>query len=277
MPATLLSQPVSIADLFDALGVDPETASALEKRNAQRALNSAMGVVRRTLGYDPRLAVRTEYYPPEASTDSWNSESAENVGIWESNGVTAVLTPRYRSGRTDDMLCLRHIPVRSISEVREDPSANANFKTGDFADATVLTNGTDFFLDVNVDGISESGFLRRANSIWSLWPRSIKITYQAGYTNEEFAGEGDIDASPIAEAVLICGIILFKQKAVNAKGNGGFLPGPIQSEKLGDYSYTIGKNAGGGLLGDFSSTDMPPDQVLELLQDFEQVCLHTTA
>jgi hypothetical protein len=81
---------------------------------------------------------------------------------------------------------------------------------------------------------------------WPKYPGSIKISYYAGFTASELAGESTmIDASPIWEAMLNETARRVKRTLMNQKRTGmGFIGGTITSERLGDYSYTLGATTG---------------------------------
>src|SRR5690606_19172886 len=97
-----------------------------------------------------------------------------------------------------DVLQLPQMFVRSITSVYEDVNAKAGQGSNDFPASTLLTAGTEYWLDVDETGLSRSGFLIREAGTWSRRPRTIKVTYVAGLT----AAELESDYSDIKD--LIC-------------------------------------------------------------------------
>lgn len=89
--------------------------------------------------------------------------------------------------------------VRSITEVRMDPAGNFGFTSGSFGSSTLLTEGTDYFLELDATGLSKSGHLIRNNASWPSRPGSVKVTYVAGFT----AAELNADYSFVKEALLL--------------------------------------------------------------------------
>ncbi len=74
---------------------------------------------------------------------------------------------------------------------------------------------------------------------WDVEPGCIKIVYTAGYTDAEFAaGDPNIDASEIANAVLVEACRSVRRSFMLAKSSRGFAAGVLQSESLGAYSYS---------------------------------------
>jgi len=78
--------------------------------------------------------------------------------------------------------------VRSVASVYEDYSATFG-SSGDFAASTEITEGTDFYLELDEAGMSKSGRLIRENRGWSTRPGTIKITYTAGFAPSELSDE----------------------------------------------------------------------------------------
>lgn len=126
------------------------------------------------------------------------------------------------------ILQLNNIYVRSITEVREDTSAYFDQGASDFAAATILTSGVDYFLKIDESGLSKSGELHRINRSWSSSPGTIKVTYNAGFTTAELDGAwSDIKLTVLEEIVLH-----FKVAKSRAGTSGGGL-GVVSSQKVG--------------------------------------------
>ena len=91
----------------------------------------------------------------------------------------------------------------------------------------------------------------------------MQVTYRAGYSPDELAGRASatataadgtittarVNASPIKRAVLITLTAAMQKWAALKKGATGWKPGGLSSEKLGDYSYTVGGNSAATIAG----------------------------
>lgn len=110
----------------------------------------------------------------------------------------ASVTEYYDGYGTADIL-LGRTPVASVSAVYEDTGGRAGTASGAFAASSLLTVGDDYFLVIDSpynDGLSYSGILRRAGTVWPSAARRpagllsagrapcrgcIKVTYSGGY------------------------------------------------------------------------------------------------
>ncbi len=132
------------------------------------------------------------------------------------------------------VLTVTYAPLRSIVAVYEDRTAYAGQNPGAFGPETLLTQGIDFYTDVDETGICRSGQLIRLGS-WPGTPRSVKIQYVSGYTRAELDGAaGPIDASDIALAVIEQirdDFNWYKRNMPTAYRAGG----PVISERLADW------------------------------------------
>ena len=172
-----------------------------ERAIVQEAVTKAEGAVRKFLRYDPALAVRTEYYPQS------RLDSPSQKGQWEVDANQAVF--RRVSSAAVDELQLTHIPIRSSPaiELWVDSDARFGTKSGSFAASSKKVEGTDFWpqYDMNDSAgrkVCNDGILRSFGR-WPLEPGSVKVTYWAGYTDEELNGQDSlIDASPIMEVAV---------------------------------------------------------------------------
>ena len=217
------------------------------------------GAIKTALHYDPIQKEHIEWYP-RVRIDLSQSE-----GTWDSDGTKAY----WQSySALDDCLQLEHLPVRSIGEVKVDYNGGFGQKANTFGNDTIQTAGTDYFQDQIRDGLNMTGHLYSRTG-WPAEPGSVKVTYTAGYSNDEFAGRAStsIDASPIKHAALITILKAFKSFKANQKqGSAGFVAGQITSESLGSYSYQIDGD-GAGMLTGFQVSISP--EADELLQKFK--------
>lgn len=217
-----------LAGLSDS-PTDTERAIVLE------CLRSAESAVRNHLRYDPVLKSHTEFYPQM----DFSPIPAE--GVWEVSDTEAYL--RRASSAVSDELQVIHIPIRSISSLKIDYDGRFGKRSGSFGDSSLKSEGTDYWanydsLDSSGNGICRDGIIRSMGS-WPSEPGSVKITYTAGYSNAELAGQDDaIDASPIAEAVKGETMRRVNQVYSRMKTSGAGFSGPFSGETLDKYSYT---------------------------------------
>lgn len=126
--------------------------------------------------------------------------------------------------------------VRSITEVREDPAARFGQGSSDFGASTVLTAGTNYFLELDRSGLSRAGRVHRVNGAWSSAPGTIRITYVAGFTKAELADEFAYVKQALLEDMQAKFMALRSQRSA-----GG---GPVKKESyVGDYTveYDTGR------------------------------------
>lgn len=238
--------------------------SVTEKQRAVivQALNTAEGIVRRHIRYDPVLGTRIEYYP--------QADYARDAGgvVWEASDVSAY-TRRTNQGE-GDALFVRHLPIRSITHLYIDYDGRAGTKAGAFGASTEKTEGSDFWpnydsIDSDGNKVCRDGILT-SHGLWPLQAGSVKIEYIAGYTADELRGtDTKIDASPIAQAVLIEATRRSRRSLSRQFSSKiGFAAGPLASESLGDYSYSVGAADKGMDYGGMTLSG----ESLEMLRDF---------
>lgn len=234
---------LSLETLLLHLGIS-DTATATETEIARSCLTRAEGAVIRVLRYDPVMSVRTEYYPSQAI---YSPKEAR----WEANDTEAFL--RTADAAASDELQVTGLPVREADssgdnpiDLRIDYDGRAGTRSGSFGSSTIKVEGSDFypnydFHDSNGSRVCRDGIIR-SMGLWPQAPKSVKIVYVAGYTAGELAGTDTVlDASPIQEAVLEEATRRFHQAMSKMKQSQGFT-GPFLTEKLGDYSYSIGED-----------------------------------
>jgi len=242
------------------------TVTPAERAVVLTAINYAEGAVRRYLRYDPAWLSRTEFYP----VMDFNQRNVDTSdAVWESSETEAYL--RRLSSAATNQLQVRHLPIRSMTSLRVDYDGRFGTRVGSFAVATEKTEGEDYWpnydsVDSDGNGVCMDGIIKSIGG-WPTTPGSVRITYVAGYTDEEFHGrESVIDATPIWSAVMGEAVRKAKSIFVNQKQSGtGFVGGVIISEKLGDYSYTIDASQAKMLFG--SSWDLT-GQTKEMLSEF---------
>jgi hypothetical protein len=257
-----------ILDISEALLVLGLSGSVSEEERGivQESIRGAEGSIKRFLRYDPTQRTRTEYYP-----QSDFARGSREV-VWEVEGTTAV--QRRLSEASTDELQLKHIPIRSISDLRIDYDGRHGQASGAFGSDSQKTEGVDFWASYDGWDSADADMCRdgilRSFGLWPITPGSVRVTYTAGYTEDELRGEDTVvDASPIWEAILDETVRRVRKRYASMKTTRGFLAGVIQSENLGDYSYSLGGGGGSGsekLFGSDMSTE-----TREKLTDFVNV------
>lgn len=137
-------------------------------------------------------------------------------------------------GRT---LHLSHTPVWNTGlTVYLDKSANAGQASDAFAAATLLTQGTDYWLDIDdhTRGFSRSGILYHS-SVWPNEPRTVKVTYYGG----DKLTTADIIHFGRALKLAAVKTFLHHWHGLKDRATGGV----VQSERLGEWSATYAQRS----------------------------------
>lgn len=250
---------VTKAEVLLDLGLSV-TITTEEDAIVDAAIQRAESAIIRHLHYDPVQRSRTEFLPLTDLT------TGRREGIWEVQGSNAVIT-RTEVGASSE-LQVKHIPIRSITNLFVDYDGRSGTVSGSFAADTEKTEGVDFnpnydTVDSSSNSMCRDGIIRSAG-LWPTSPGTVKLVSVAGYTATEFHGTDDVvDASPITEAAVDESIRRAKKAFVNKKKTGiGFAAGPLSGERLGDYSYNIDSSVVNRLFA--GTTDLLPETVLKL-------------
>jgi hypothetical protein len=197
------------------------------------------------LMYDPEeRSARVEFYPRlDAAVQSAND------GSWDTNlaGTKAFFQPHGRN----EILQLKHLPVREINEIKVDFQGGFGQIADTFGNDTAWTAGEDYYQDIDDDSnLNLTGHVFSRTG-WPVGPGSIKVTYKSGYTENELRGRATTaNASGIFHAALLTLVKAFRTIKANAKQNRvGFAAGPLASERMGDYSYSIDSSAAKAMTG----------------------------
>lgn len=146
------------------------------------------------LGLDAiEQATYVEYYPMEQSVVIQQPDDPSYVLNAAGTKAVPVLA------RPSQILQLKNLPVRSITEIREDPNGFFGQPAGAFPSSTILTAGTDYFLKTEKAGISWSGQVMRRAYWWPMAPGSTMVTYVAGFTSGEFSGRYSVFKAAVFE------------------------------------------------------------------------------
>ena len=183
--------------------------------------------VKTYLGYNVEQSTYIHFLP-----ETNRAVRNDGVAIYRDLVGTRVVAATIGGTKEGLNLHVPELPLRSVSEIREDPGAYGGQGSSDFPDSTILVAGEDYYIDLIESGLSKSGVLRRIGPSWSTKARSIKVSYTAGYTATELRSG---IAADIAYATLLA-----IQAAFSKRGD---TQGTIESEKLGDYAvkYAIDK------------------------------------
>ena len=183
--------------------------------------------VKKYVGYEIEQASYVHFLP-ETNRATRN----DGVAIYRDLVGTKLVAATIGGTKEGLSLHLPELPLRSVSEVREDHGAYGGQGADDFPDGSILVAGTDYYIDFGTSGLSKSGVLRRIGPSWSTKARSIKVSYTAGYTATEL--QSGI-AADIGYATLLAIQAAFAKR--------GDTQGTISSERLGDYAvqYAIDK------------------------------------
>ena len=186
-------------------------------------------LVRDFLRFNPESATRDEYYPQETLNNYLDGDPL--VGGYDLIGGLAV--PRIRGDRVLSAFGLRNLPVRSITEVRENAAAwMTGAADGNFPDTHIIS-ASNYQLDVDKSGLSWTGILRRVSGSWVTAPRGVKVTYVSGLSAAEFEGE----YSSIKHAIIVA--VLEWIGAIKYRANAALGGGIVTNLSIRDFSVTF--------------------------------------
>jgi hypothetical protein len=230
---------IDLSEVMLEIGLSASSTDE-EKAIVNSAVMKATGMIKRYLQHDPTQATRTEFYP-QSDYDLHNRSAR-----WESEGSNAVLR-RLSSVNTSELF-VRHVPIRQIVNLWVNRDGRSGTQTGVFGPDDLRVEGTDFWANYDMEDSAGNSICRdgiiRSHGRWPTVPGTVKIEYVAGYSAAELHGQDAvIDASPIVTAAIDESIRLARKAFINRKSNAGWVAGPLQSERLGDYSYTAGAAA----------------------------------
>lgn len=145
----------------------------------------------------------------------------------------------YYSGSGNQVIVLNQTPVQSITSVNEDRDGYFGDGTDAFPAASLLVEGTDYVLrkdDATATEVSKSGILYR---IGKAWPRP-SVRLQGQLASAPGLGLGNIKVVYVAGWATVPSDIQFAaNKLVTSMLQSRSLQGPLESESIEDYSYTI--------------------------------------
>lgn len=231
---------IDISEVLLALGLTGSVTPE-ERAFVTMCMTSAMSAVRRYLQYDPCYAERTEYYPQAMP------QIGPSATVWEVTDTTAY-ERRIASG-TADFLMVKHVPLRSVTSLYIDYDGRFGTKAGAFAAETLKVAGVDFWPQYDGTGICRDGIIRSVG-LWPNSPGAVKIVYYGGYTTDELRGQSStVDASPIWDACLNEATRRFLKMKSRRKNLLAGFSGPLSSERMGDYSYSVNQEMVARLIG----------------------------
>lgn len=261
------------SELQIALGLtDPDD---LQRARMALAMTTGHASVRKYLQYDPEQRVGpAEFYPRrEMFGDDLGGVWDVNAGHTRAEFITGYGVYKF--------LQLERLPVRAVTEIRVDAGARHGQQSGDFGSGTEWTQGVEYNIEWDQDGLCKSGMLI-ANGAWPVGPGTVKVTYRAGYSQNEFRGPASassvasdgtittqgVDASPIKAAALLTCMAKYHtlKDFAQSQLTGLMATGPKSSERLGDYSYTLANAQLSSMISSMA-LDVPPEAA-SLLQDF---------
>ncbi len=152
-----------------------------------------------------------------------------------------------------NIIQLRQLPVRSISEVREDATGYFGQVAGSFGAGTILVAGSDYYLKQQQTGLSWNGHLVRRSFWFPAIAGSVKVNYVAGFTAAELAGRFSVFKTACLETI---GDLYLRAKALAG----------------GQKADLAGEGIGGGVSMTYFQNNLSglsvPDRAAELLQPF---------
>ena len=187
--------------------------------------------IRSHLGYSVTQQTYTQLYPDRDLHASGNEEYVDIT-----NGRVT-----FRQRGASRILQLDELPVRSIVQLHEDSSAYAGQGSDDFAAATLMTEGTDYYRDIDQSGLCRTGHIIRIGATWPTRGRTVQVQYVAGYTAAELDGtatEG-IRAQAIRFAAIIAVVAAFNEADTHGSGAQG-TGAAVSQEAISTGGHTVG-------------------------------------
>ena len=148
---------------------------------------------------------------------------------------------------------LRNLPVRSITEVREDATGYFGQTPGSFGAATILQAGGDYFLKQEQTGLSWSGHLVRRAFWFPATLGSVMVTYVAGFTALELSGRWQAFKTAVLETAAD---LYLRGKAISL------------GERPGIAAESLGGGASASYFNERLAGVPVPDSVAEMLQPY---------
>jgi hypothetical protein len=171
------------------------------------------------------------------------------------------------------ILQLPEIPVRSIQTFAMDYSALGGQGATDFAAATDITQGTQYYIDYDCpdpgqvvpyrSGISWTGHVRAWIGVFSGRQRTMQVTYTAGFSPDELDGKtalGYRNCTDIKFAAILTAVAAFREAKSTGVNFGA--QGPIVSEKIGDAAFTYDKESVAQMTGMMRTMPFKAEQLL---------------
>lgn len=145
----------------------------------------------------------------------------------------------YYSGSGDRVIVLNQTPVQSITSVNEDRDGFYGDGTDAFSASSLLVEGTDYVLQkddaTNIE-VGKSGLLYR---IGKAWPRPYS-RIRGQLASAPGLGLGNIKVVYVAGWATVPADITFAaNKLITSMLQSRSLQGPLESESIEDYSYSI--------------------------------------
>ena len=222
--------------------------------------------IKEYIGYDPEQKTVTEHFPRHTHAGGGGLRGG---GFWDSNTAhTHAVFEREATSGAVESLQTQRLPLRTITTLKVDSNARFGKGTDPWPTGSDWTEGQDYWPEYEQADFCLSGLLD-ASGAWPVTPGSVELVSLSGYSPDELAGRATatgtssgiittagVSAIGIKQAVIIQVTKGFQTWAANKKSSRlGFLPGVLNSEKIGDYSYTIDSSLAaeaGGLMNDLA-------------------------
>lgn len=218
------------------------------------------GLVENYLGFRVAKQQHVEYHPTNLTVRTRDDNLVDGYEL-----VAGKVAPRgTRSDRVQNVIALTHVPVRSIVDIRENSAAwDAGGSTPSFPSNTIIQDGIAYRVDWKENDsvlgvISKTGLIFRRAGAWAWTPRSVQVTYVAGYTSDELD-----KAAPQIKLAVVEGVAhRLRELAMMTGGSSGI----IVSEAIDGWNTTYAAPNIGLTLG--GATQLPPS-VLKMLEPFK--------
>lgn len=218
---------VTPAEVLESLQIDGSTIPTAGNTWIVRSIARVQDLVEDFLKWKVEQATYTEYYPNNQQQSLVSGD--ELISGWDLIGSTVV--GRERGDLSHAALPLKRVPVRSITSVYENVAA-WDTDGGSWTSSHLLA-ATSYYLDLDESGYSYSGILYKNTGVWCRKPRTIKVTYVAGFT----AGEIESQFPKIKMAMCMAvGAWYVETMAMSKAAQAG---GPLASVGIKDFNVSF--------------------------------------
>jgi hypothetical protein len=214
-------------EVMTVLGVQPGTrdgalVSLLHKRVER--------LVKQHVRHNVEQDTHVEFLPAGRIRMHRDSLVDDYSGVGGNDPGPAVISP--------EILAVSHVPLREVLSLHLNEYAWGT-PAGTWTEPYLLAEGADFVVDWDEPGLCRSGHVVRSYSGWPLTPRTVRISYSAGWTPDEL----DDEAGDYKLAVLQASQKFFNEVRAHHAATDTAGTGAVQTETMDGAFFSFGNAA----------------------------------